>query len=139
MANPWKKLWHNVNLSGKHGSKGANVKNNPKHRNTVGSQSTKTHEISITPEDLEEQFNKQNGCCYWLGIKLNPEDIFKVNYPLAMSVDRVDNNLGYLKDNIVICCRLINLGRRNCPEDQFKKVIEQVKEQILLEYNVKEV
>ena len=95
--NPWKKLMSNVKLSAQ-GRRGAPTQLRPR-------------EVSITEKDLCDQFNKQNGKCYWFDLDINPYDIFKSRYPLAMSVDRLDNEKGYVVGNIVICTRFANLGR----------------------------
>jgi hypothetical protein len=131
--NPWKKLLGNVMISATYGSHGARSKTNPKFsgreyfKNAANSsQSTKRHLVTITAADLERQFNKQRKKCYWFGIELNPLDIFTVRYPLAMSVDRIDNTKGYIKNNILITCRLANLGRQNCSPDVFKEVIKKL-------------
>ena len=54
-------------------------------------------------------------------------DIFITHNPMAMSVDRIDNDRDYFIDNIVICCRMANLGRSTCGYKKFKKIIKQVK------------
>ena len=83
--------------------------------------------VDITEDDLRAQFKKQKGRCYWLGIKLTPKDIFKSYYPLAMSVDRLDNDMGYTPNNIVITCRFANLGRGRCTVKEFRKIIKKIK------------
>lgn len=133
VKNPWKKLMANVMLSSKYGAIGGRThKNNPKLRRKLNtSQSTKRHSVEITWQDLKHQFEKQKGKCYWLGIKMNPQEIFIPHNPISISVDRLHNELGYTVDNIVICCRFINLGRRNCPIQKFKKIINNIKEEFL--------
>ena len=87
-------------------------------------------EISITAKDLEEQFKKQDGRCYWLGYELNPNDIFEPNNNAAMSVDRLVNSKGYISDNFVITTRFANLGRRTMTEDKFKVFLGRLKSDI---------
>lgn len=131
--NPWKKLLANIMLSATYGAHGGRSETNPKFsgrkwaKNAANSsQSTRRHDISIGWEDLRNQFHKQNGRCFWFGIELAPNDIFKSYYPLAMSVDRIDNKEGYHIDNIVITCRLANLGRGNCSVEDYKKIISKL-------------
>lgn len=107
--NPWSELMSNVKKS--------------KSRTEGNSKKS----VEITEKDLQEQFKKQDRRCYWLGLRLTPTDIFKTYYPLAMSVDRIDNDKGYVVGNIVISCRMANLGRGRYEHDDFKKVIKKIK------------
>jgi hypothetical protein len=66
-------------------------------------------EHTITKEEIEEIYDNQNGLCYWFGVPLIPS--LKHKYPLQPSLDRLDRNRGYTKDNIVICCYTANIGR----------------------------
>jgi hypothetical protein len=117
-------------LSATYGSAGARSETNPKfsgreyHKNAAcSSQSTRRHEVAITEQDLKELFDEQGGLCYWFGIKLDPLDIYKSHYPMAMSVDRLNNKLGYIKGNIIICCRMANLGRQSCAPEDYRKIL----------------
>lgn len=105
--NPWKKLLKHIKVSGRRNLK------------------TKKN-VTITERDLKEQFINQNGRCYWFKIKLNPKHIHKKSYPLSISADRLDNNRGYDKENVVICSRLANLGRGNCPPEIFRKIVRKL-------------
>ena len=120
---PWKKLMQNVRLNGHR--KKEHDRGNPDH-GISGSYSRRT--IDITEEDLKKLFKNQHGKCYWFGVKLNPRDIFIPHNPMAMSVDRIDNDKDYFKDNIVICCRLANLGRGSCDFKKFRKIIKRLKD-----------
>ena len=113
----------NVRLNGHR--KKEHDRGNPEH-GISGSSSRRT--INITEKTLKKIFQKQDGKCYWFGIRLNPCDIFTPHNPIAMSVDRIDNDKDYLEDNVVICCRLANLGRGSCDFEEFKKIIKQLKE-----------
>lgn len=112
---PWTRLMRNVMLSSDHGA-GGGSKHNPKNREgkTKGTQSTKRHAVHITKEDLKQKFLEQGGRCYWFGIELDPDSLFIPHFPMALSVDRLDNDKDYVYDNIVICCRLANTGRGKC-------------------------
>lgn len=127
--NPWKKLMSNVKLSANYGCFGGSSRN-PKNRDGKkrGSQSTKTHQIFVDWEDLKEQFEKQNEKCFWLGIPLNPDWVFKSHFIMAPSVDRISNEGEYTKDNIVICCRFANIGRRNTEPNDFAQIVRLIAE-----------
>lgn len=113
---PWKKLLLNIRASGR--------------RAKVYTKKRKGIEIefNISKEDLKNIYDKQNKKCYWFDVFLEPNLIFEKGNPLSISADRIDNNRGYTKDNIVICCRLANLGRQNYNFDKFKNIIKYIKE-----------
>ena len=54
-------------------------------------------------------FEKQNGLCYWFKIPLKPSENHK--HPQQPSLDRLDRNKGYTKDNVVLTCYSANIGR----------------------------
>ncbi len=95
-------------------------------------------DLTVTVEDLVDIFEQQQGRCHWLGIKLNPLNNYISRSPLAVSVDRIDNNEGYHKYNIVLCCRLANLGRGSYNYEDFRRVVEYVKEEICGQKNNEE-
>jgi hypothetical protein len=115
MKDPWKKLISNSKSSGRR----------------ANAMTLKRRGIElpfeIKPEDLKNIYDAQNEKCYWFAVKLDPMLIFDKHNPLSMSVDRLDNEKGYKKDNIVICCRLANLGRQNCDIEKFKSIVEYLK------------
>jgi hypothetical protein len=118
----WKILWKNVNMSGYGGAAGMRTEKNPKLSGRIrkGNQSTSRHEIDIVLDDLKEQWEIQNGLCYWLDIKMSLPDLAISRSPFAPSVDRLDSSRGYHKDNIVLCTRFANLGRGAYDRYDFK-------------------
>lgn len=89
--------------------------------------------IYVTPEELEEIWNKQGGKCYWFGVDLDLDLLYKNHpdwmpkHPLAPSIDKIDVNGDYTKDNIVICTRFANFGRNVCDFDKFKDIVKILK------------
>ena len=66
-------------------------------------------ENTLTVDDVNELYKEQNGLCYWFKIPLIPSDQKK--HPQQPSLDRLDRNKGYTKDNVVLCCYSANIGR----------------------------
>jgi len=123
MNDPWRKLWSNTNMSATSGAAGMRTDKNPKRSGQLrkGNQSTKRHEVSITLDDLKSLWEKQNGLCFWLGIKMSLDDLFIAHSPFAPSVDRLDNERGYHSDNIVLTSRFANKGRGAYDSEDFEQ------------------
>jgi hypothetical protein len=86
-------------------------------------------EFDLTPGFLEELWNKQNGKCYWLHIPIKLEQE-KCN-PLTATIERLDSTRGYTRDNVVWASYFANTGRRDCPSDEFKQIINAVKNALI--------
>ncbi len=121
MKNPWKKVMNNVKLSSRNGAAGGRtvtlLGNAGYNKNEIYDK-IKGHDVKIDYVYLENLFKKQGGKCHWLKTIINPMDVFIPHHPLAPSVDRLDNNKGYIPGNVVITTRFANCGRRNT-EDKF--------------------
>ena len=63
-------------------------------------------EISVT--FLNKLKQKQNEKCHWFGIDI---DFSRNDWLRSPSLDRLDNNKGYTRDNVVLTCRFANLAR----------------------------
>lgn len=69
--------------------------------------------LSITLDDLKEQWEKQNGICFFTGWKMlkpTKKDYFP-NNPEKASVDRIDSSKGYIPNNIQFVCCMANLAK----------------------------
>lgn len=85
-------------------------------KDTIKKREGKKAELTITMEDIFEQFKKQEGKCFYTGLPLIPQKGW-----YSISLDRLDSDKGYVKNNIVICCWIIN----NMKQDiNFNKFIE---------------
>ena len=77
--------------------------------------------FTITLQDLKDQWDYQKGICPYTGYpmilnSLNP-DLKSLNRMYLASLDRIDSNLGYTKNNIEFVCLPINYLKH-----QFSKV-----------------
>ena len=80
--------------------------------------------------DIDEQFildlyEKQNGKCFWFNVDLKPSN--EAKYPWQPSLDRLDREKGYIKDNVVLACYSANIGRNISSMETFSKFIEDLK------------
>jgi hypothetical protein len=92
--------------------------------------------FEINIKDIWKLFQQQDGLCALSGIKLthkkycykeNGKDIWDNG---TASLDRIDSNKGYVKNNIQWVHRTINYMKRNLSEDEFinlcKKVVNHI-------------
>lgn len=73
------------------------------------------HYCGKEPQKLAKRSKTQNGTIYVNGI------------------DRVNNNKGYLIDNVVTCCKWCNRMKSNYPLEEFKEHIKQIYEHLKLD------
>lgn len=91
-------------------------------------------DILLTSQDIIDIYNKQEGKCYWTNVSLDKQYNYIPYHPLAISADRKDNKQPYVKDNIVLTMRILNLGRREFSENEFPKVIDHLMENFAVQY-----
>lgn len=75
----------------------------------------------LTPEYLKQLWDQQNGICPFTGWKLNlPQDASKweEKSPRNASLDRIDNSIGYMKDNIRFVSVMANLARQDFSDNE---------------------
>lgn len=90
-------------------------------------------EFSLTIEDVLELSSKD---CFYCG---DPPEQTKVtkNHPeirfVYNGIDRVDNTLGYVADNVVPCCKHCNFAKRKLTLDEFKSWVRKVYSHLGLE------
>ena len=93
--------------------------NGPRHTSKT------TEPFDLTPEFLEEMFNKQGGQCAWTGVTM----VTEVNGDRLrlLTLDRLDNSRGYTKDNVVLVCKAANQARGNASPEEFVRFIDDVR------------
>ena len=61
-------------------------------------------EFSLTAADLKKAWELQIGLCAYTGIAMTTQP----NLPHSVSVERVDNTVGYTESNTILVCRAVN-------------------------------
>jgi len=69
----------------------------------------KRYDFDITRDDLYKIYDKQNGLCAYTGMPLTFIKDGTGNHHTNISIDRFDNDLGYVKENIRLVCHVINM------------------------------
>lgn len=113
--NPYKKLLDTTNISVDY-----------RLRADFGKVSNQTY---LTPQDIVDVIDNQNGECHYFRIRLNLTLLYNNHpqyyprNPIAPSIDRIDCDKPYTRDNIVVCLRFANTGRAACSYDVFSSYV----------------
>lgn len=78
-------------------------------------------EFNLTYKDLLEIYEKQGKCCYYTKLPLR---LFGPKNYDTLSVDRIDSNKGYSKDNIVLALLCVNMFKSNYDLKDMKEVFK---------------
>lgn len=81
---------------------------------------------ALTAKELRSLFEQQGGRCYWLGIPMVPSRLKRD--PRRPSIDRLDNNRGYVQGNVVLTCQFANMGRSQLDAESFRAFIAELKQ-----------
>ena len=86
---------------------------------------------NISIEYLKEIWEKQEGICPYLGIKLtiNTYGKIKKDPVTSASLDRIDSSKGYIKGNIQWISRSMNYLKNDMTNQQVLEVIELIYKQ----------
>lgn len=79
----------------------------------------KNIEFTITSQDLKELWDSQKGKCALTGLNMTHiklEGKVKTN----LSIDRINPNLGYIKDNVQLVCNIVNVMKSDMNMDDLK-------------------
>ena len=69
----------------------------------------KTHTITITRQELIDKYEEQSGRCAMTGVQLTHIKDGTGMHDTNISVDRIDNDEGYTKDNVWLVCHVVNM------------------------------
>jgi hypothetical protein len=77
--------------------------------------------FEIDMEFLDNLFKKQNGKCALSGIEITlpRSDEHRTTGECTASLDRIDSNIGYTKENVQWVHKRINIMKQNLQEDEF--------------------
>lgn len=84
-------------------------------------------EFNLTKAFMIHLWEKQNGECYYTRVDLTFDG---KRLPSALSIDRVDPKKGYTKDNVVLCCRLVNEVKTNLTVNELLELCQIISENL---------
>jgi hypothetical protein len=101
---------------------------NIKKRNTL-----KGIEVTITIEDLKNQWDLQNGICEFTGLNIILSSYTKIskNPIYTASLDRIDSTKGYTKDNIRWVSRAINWMKNDMSDNMVWELCKIISDNII--------
>ena len=76
-------------------------------------------ELTIDVPFLVELFENQKGICPYTGLPMS----FEIHNYQRLSLDRINSDLGYTKENIVWCCWIANNMKQDMNPHEFKSWI----------------
>jgi|GEM_PF-887726 len=82
-------------------------------------------DFDLTKEFLVRLWYRQKGLCHYTSRKMTFDGRRK---PEAVSIDRVDSRKGYTKDNVVLCCRVVNEMKSNMSVDDLLEMCSTILE-----------
>ena len=78
--------------------------------------------FNIDKDFLFQLWNTQSGKCKWT----NDLMTFESRKPNTVSLDRINSNKGYTKDNICLCTWEVNWTKRNLSIEQLKVICQKI-------------
>lgn len=80
--------------------------------------------FDLTPGFLSGLNDRQGGRCFWYGVPLSYD---VKSGPALVSLDRIHNDHGYTKTNVLLVCDAANRGRREHSSEEFEIFVEQLR------------
>lgn len=78
--------------------------------------------FDITDEDIKEKLNNQDNKCF---ISKQPISMIENDW-YSLSLDRLDNMLGYTKENTIVVTKFVNSSKNDLQLDIFLKMLKEV-------------
>lgn len=82
---------------------------------------TRNLDFDLDYKFLLNLFKKQNGLCFYSGIPMKTHGTKDYD---TISLDRVDSNKGYIKNNVVFCLNSVNIMKSNHNLSDLQKVFD---------------
>lgn len=79
--------------------------------------------IDINYDYLMTMWEQQQGNCNLTGMSMTHQH----NDLRSVSIDRIDSKVGYLKHNIQLVCKWVNLGKNNATNEQMIEIIRELR------------
>jgi len=100
-----------------------NTLSNIRHRSNTKREAGRSEfvECKITVKELIEIFDKQKGLCFYSRIPMIP----MIGSDYKVSVERLNNSVGYILTNIVLCCHEMN-GICQWTDNKIQKLFEEI-------------
>ena len=95
------------------------VRNNSteqKHKNYIHSSKARNLKWELSSEESKVLFLEN---CYYCNQK-------SIEFKKLNGIDRKDNELGYIKQNCVSCCKMCNITKGKIPEKKFIKIMKHI-------------
>jgi hypothetical protein len=92
---------------------------------------------SVLIQHLQELWVNQKGRCFYTGIKMNESYLFTGDQNIeAISVERINNNEGYVVGNLRLVIRGINKMRGSSDESQFIDLLKRTSLSVIDKYQL---
>lgn len=83
--------------------------------------------FEVTPEMLIEKYETQGARCALSGLPMeNFRDGSGVKNPHNISIDRIDNDVGYVESNVQLVCQAINIMKGTLEDEEFIRLCKHV-------------
>ena len=79
-------------------------------------------QFDITPEFLLEQWDKQDGKCFYTGVEMCKQH----SHPYKVSLDRRDSSKGYICSNVVLTTKFCNVAKNKYSEADFMQMLKDI-------------
>ena len=99
---------------------------------------TYNSEVVITGENIKDKLDIQENKCLYCNVELIITIGNETRYnPCKLSPDRINNTIGYINENVNICCELCNLMRNTMSLDLFIDLVKalQSNEEYVIDLN----
>lgn len=74
--------------------------------------------VNIEKSDIEDMYKAQGGLCAVTGLPMQFSALESGKNSYAVSVDRIDSDLGYTRENVRLVCARVNLMKMELSDDQ---------------------